>query len=116
MQDIVDRYTCCVDPSSVYLLPIIRHSDSDDRKQYRSSMFKVNRKLKEIGMSMGMSSALTMYVARHSWASIARDRMVPLQLISEGLGHDSEKTTSIYLASVDNSKLDKVNKQIIDAV
>ena len=116
MQDIVDRYLCYMDPASVYLLPIIRNSFSDCRKQYMCSLFKINRKLKEIGDLIGICHPLTMYVARHSWASIARDSMAPLQLISEGLGHDSDRTTSIYLASVNNSKRDKVNVQIIGIV
>lgn len=32
---------------------------------------------------------------------------------SEGMGHDSEATTQIYLASLDNSVVDKANAQIL---
>lgn len=54
-----------------------------------------------------------MYVARHSWASIARSKNVPLSVISDGLGHDSELTTRIYLSTLDNVEIDKANRMIM---
>ena len=114
MQEIVDRYAGSMVPDSPYLLPIIKNPGTDDRKQYKNSLFKVNRKLKEIGRLAGMTHPLTMYVARHSWASIARSRNIPLQVISEGLGHDSDKTTYIYLASIEASEVDEANRRILD--
>ena len=55
----------------------------------------------------------SMYRARHSWASIARAKGVSLSVISEGMGHDNEKTTEIYLASLETSEADKANGYII---
>ena len=54
-----------------------------------------------------------MYVARHSWATIARNEGVPLAIISEGMGHDNEKTTQIYLAMLENTAIDKANRKIL---
>ena len=54
-----------------------------------------------------------LYIARHSWASVAKARNIPLSVISEGMGHDSEKTTRIYLASLEASVVDKANKMIL---
>ena len=59
---------------------------------------------------------LTMYVARHAWASIARSKNVPLSVISEGMGHDSEATTRIYLASLDTAAVDKANSLILKSL
>ncbi len=56
---------------------------------------------------------LTLYVARHSWASAAKNKNVPLSVISEGMEHNSEATTQIYLASLDYSIVDKANAQIL---
>lgn len=56
---------------------------------------------------------LTAYAARHSWASIARDINVPIPVISEGMGHQSFKTTQVYLDSLDSSKVDEANRKII---
>lgn len=54
------------------------------------------------------------YISRHSWASIAKNHNVPVSVISEGMGHDSENTTQIYLASLDTAVVDKANKKILD--
>ena len=54
------------------------------------------------------------YISHHSWASAAKDKNIPISVISEGMGHDSEITTQIYLASLDNSIVDKANAQILD--
>ena len=53
---------------------------------------------------LGLTLPLTMYVARHSWASIARDEGIPISVISEGMGHDSESTTQIYLCLLYTSR------------
>ena len=56
-----------------------------------------NKSLKEIAKMVGLSIHLTLYVARHSWASIAKSKNIPISVISEGMGHDSEIATQIYL-------------------
>jgi len=53
------------------------------------------------------------YISRHSWASAAKAKNIPLSVISEGMGHDSEATTQIYLASLETSVVDKANKIIL---
>ena len=73
----------------------------------------VNSKLKKLGEQIGLPIPLTSYVARHAWASIARSKNIPLATISEAMGHDSENTTRIYLASLDTSVVDKANSIIL---
>lgn len=91
----------------------IEISFEDTNKQYRNVMSVINRKLKEIAGLADISVALSMYCARHSWASAAKSKNVPISVISEGMGHDSEMTTQIYLASLDNSVVDKANFSIL---
>lgn len=110
MQYIVGRYRCDGTP---YLLPIVGGNDRSERRQYLNTLFMVNRRLKEISRRLRLPVPLTMYVARHSWASIARSRHIPLSVISEGMGHGSEHTTQIYLASLDTAEVDKANGQIL---
>lgn len=111
MQNIADKYA---NDSSPYLLPIIDPNRAlDERKQYIYAAHNVNKYLKVIGIRASISMPLTMYCARHSWASIARSKNVPLSVISEGMGHDSEATTRIYLASLDNVAVDKANSMIL---
>lgn len=109
MQKIVAKYdTHC----SEYMLPII--SDTENiRKCYKSAAHRVNKNLKKIGVILGLEIPLTTYVARHSWASIAKSKNIPVTTISDAMGHDSEKTTRIYLASLDTSDVDNANSAII---
>ncbi|MCD8236596.1 MAG: site-specific integrase [Prevotellaceae bacterium] len=109
MQSILDKYRHV---DTKYLLPIVTAA-GDERKQYKRVSHFVNSKLKSIGSMVGLSIPLTMYVARHSWASIARSKNIPVSVISEGMGHDSERTTMIYLASLDTHLVDNANHLIL---
>ncbi len=109
MQEIAGKHAA---KGSDRLLAIIRTPDNALR-QYRNALRLVNNKLKTISAMAGLQTNLTMYVSRHSWASIARSKHVPLSVISEGMGHDSEATTQIYLASLDNSLIDRANSMIL---
>ena len=113
MQKIVDKYD---NQLSEYLLPIIKPMNGDERKQYQNAMYLINRKLKTIGNMVGIQLPLTMYVARHSWASAAKTKNVPISVISEGMGHDSEMTTQIYLASLDKAVVDEANIMILNSL
>lgn len=51
--------------------------------------------------------------SRHSWATAARNHDIPLSVISAGMGHTSEKTTRIYLDSLNNTIIDDANRGIL---
>ena len=87
--------------------------EANERRQYDNALHLVNYRLKELSTMLKLQRPLTMYVARHSWASAAKAKNVPLSVISEGMGHDSEATTQIYLASLETSVVDKANKMIL---
>ena len=114
MQEIIKRYESAT--NSTYLLNIIKDNKNDARKQYLNALTLINRSLKSIGKLIGLDKPLSMYVARHSWASIAKTEGISLSVISEGLGHNSESTTQIYLASLDSAVIDKANQKIIKLV
>lgn len=113
MQEIVRKYT---DPESPYMLPIIKESGKDERRQYLNASHLMNRKLKKIGRMIGCPVKLTFYVSRHGWASIAQSQHIPLPVISEALGHDSEDTTRIYLALLDTAVVDRANSKVINSI
>lgn len=113
MQELVDKYDTSGTP---YLLPVIRYRDKDERLQYKSEAHRINRNLKKIGRRLGLSIPLTTYVARHGWASIAKSKNISIATISEAMGHDSEATTRIYLASLDTSVVDKANSIILKSL
>lgn len=135
MQDIVDRYP--TPPESPYLLPIIcppyafgstpkdtarpapqeeRSKILQERRCYQKALHSINHQLKILSKRMGLPASLTTYVARHTWANIARNQDIPIPVISEGLGHHSEQTTRIYLTSLDTSIINEANRKIIEIV
>ena len=109
MEDILSKYPKY---QTDYLLPIIKET-VNERRQYDNALHLVNYHLKDLSSILKLQRPLTMYVARHSWASAAKARNIPLSVISEGMGHDSEATTQIYLASLETSVVDKANKMIL---
>jgi integrase len=113
MQKIIEKNPS---PNDEYLLPIIRDAGKDERKQYQSRQFFVNNGLKEISKHLNLDCDLTMYVARHTWASLAKGMKIPTSVISDGMGHNSEKTTQIYLSTIDANEIDKANDIIIDSI
>lgn len=110
MQDILSRYPT---NETEYLFPIITKSVINERTHYQMVLAKINNQLKKLSQFLSLSLPLTMYVARHSWASVAKSKNVPLSIISEGMGHDSEATTQIYLASLDTAVVDRANRMIL---
>ena len=114
MQQILNTYSA--KKESQYLFSIIEPHLKEHRRQYQNALIRINRNLKKLGEDIGLESPLTMYVARHSWATTARSEGVPISVISEGMGHDNEKTTQIYLASLEHSVVDKANRKIIKLV
>ena len=113
MQEIVDRYHV---EGSRYLLPILSEDGGDLRRQYLNALHRMNVQLKKIGKLVNCPIPLTTYTARHCWASTAYQLNVPTSSISQALGHDSEKTTRIYLNSLDNRVIDDANLAVIRAV
>ena len=113
MRQILDKYP---ENRSCYLLPIIRKAGVNERSTYRNVGYNINRNLKSIAGMVGVTIPLTLYVARHSWASAAKTKGIPLSVISEGMGHDSETTTRIYLASLDTSAVDRANSIILNSL
>lgn len=99
--------------TTAYLLPIIGNEIADADSQYRNVYHRVNRNLRKLGEMLKLETKLTLYVARHAWASIAHHNNVPISTISKAMGHDSETTTLIYLSSIDSSVVDKANRKIM---
>ena len=113
MQQLVKKYRR---PGSPYLFPIITGPEHDATRQCQNALHLVNRQLRILGELLALPVRLTSYVARHSWASIAKSSNVPLAAISEAMGHTSERTTRIYLAILVNTAADSANRRVLSAI
>ena len=96
-----------------FIFPIGYNGSVSTFKKYRSDRRLVNKLLKKIAADAGIDEKITSYFIRHSWATIAKNMGISTEIISEGLGHHSIKTTEIYLKSFDNSVLDDANDLIV---
>ena len=112
MQAIIDKYAEQT-KDSPYMLPILTGKETSPYTQYRKVEYNTNYNLKKIGKMIGLKIPLTTYVARHTWASIALHMNIPIATISEGMGHNSYKTTQIYLESIDVATINEANRRIL---
>ena len=112
MQAIINKYAEQT-KDSPYMLPILTGKETSPYTQYRKVEYNTNYNLKKIGKMIGLKIPLTTYVARHTWASIALHMNIPIATISEGMGHNSYKTTQIYLESIDVATINEANRRII---
>ena len=72
----------------------------------RYSNQKVNIYLKHIATLAEIEKELTHHVARHTFATIALNKSIPLEAVQKLLGHNSIRTTQIY-AKMRTSTLEK---------
>lgn len=113
VQQIIDRYAETV-KDSIYVFPILKTEESEAAyAQYQIGLNYYNRLLKKLSRLLGLEWGLSSYTSRHSWATAARDHNIPLPVISAGMGHTSERTTEIYLKTLENSVIDSANQGLI---
>ena len=110
LKTIIDRYSH--NSNGTFLFPIL----SESTQNYDSALRLHNIHLKKISGFMGLPKPLTSYVARHSWATLAKKKGISTQIISESMGHNSEKTTRIYLSSLDRSVIADANAKLISGI
>lgn len=101
--------------NEAYLFPILssKHKTEQQRlNRLHKVITKVNKALKTIGEELHIPIKLTTYVARHSYATVLKRAGVATSIISESLGHSSEKVTQIYLDSFEDSQIDKAMENL----
>jgi integrase len=118
MKEIIKRYTS----SSEFIFPLLKGKapnglkDSGDYLKWKktaTALAVYNKNLKKLAGLAGIDEHLTSYVSRHSWATIASQEGIPIATISRGMGHESEKTTRIYISQTDYSDVGRANRQIL---
>lgn len=114
MQEIVDKHQ--TDPENPFLLPIFTKSNIIERNQYKNVIYKINKALKTVGRDINLPYALSLGMARHSWANIANEKDIDISIINQSLGNDSEEITKLYLASLNNDLINDANKSILEDI
>jgi integrase len=115
--EIIEKYQPenCV--KADYIFPILDRRFHKTEIQKRDRILKAtkatNKALKKIGEKLGLPIDLTTYVARHTYATVLKRSGVGTAIISESLGHSSEKITQIYLDSFENTQIDEAMKNLL---
>ena len=110
MRTIINKYAS---PQSDFLFPVMKTTEFR-QSVYDSALRTYNLNLKKLSELLGEKATLTSYVPRHSWASEALKLHIPMHVISESMGHSNEKTTSIYLTSLDHRNIDAATREIFE--
>lgn len=110
---IIEKYN---DGKSAFVFPILSNFHSSD-VQVANRLHKVlanlNKHLKAIGVKLKLPIPLTTYVARHSFATVLKRAGVSTSIISESLGHSSEKITQVYLDSFDKEQMNTAMQALL---
>ena len=100
-----------------YVFPLISSPNYSPKSfaNRKHKMLKVfNNNLKIIGVKAGIKDKLTSYVARHSYGTILKQKGVPIEIISESMGHSNIQVTMTYLKDFDNNVIDEANKKLLE--
>lgn len=111
--EIIRKYS---NDHSPYLFPIFspfHKTGIQIANRLHKVLAKVNKHLREIGEKLELPIPLTTYVARHSYATVLKRAGVSTSIISESLGHSSEKITQVYLDSFDKEQIDDAMKNLL---
>ena len=87
-----------------------KRKDESGYREYQSALRRFNNRLKGLAKALRLTSPVTSYTLRHSWATTAKYRGVSIEMISELLGHKSIKTTQIYLKGFELRERTEVNR------
>ncbi|MBQ7181033.1 MAG: site-specific integrase [Bacteroidaceae bacterium] len=114
MHEFIEQYGNMRGP---YLFPVLTSTDvCQAHRQYATALRRYNKQLNRLSQMLGMKTSLTSYVSRHSWATAAYHADIPLPHISEAMGHTSERTTRIYLKSLESSRIDMENRLLLNHI
>ncbi|MDJ1497113.1 site-specific integrase [Cytophagaceae bacterium DM2B3-1] len=117
-KEILERYLHTKLHYGKYIFPILDEKIHQTEKQQHTRVKTVNRDinkaLKIIAELAGLDGVnLTIYVGRHTYATVLKKAGVSIAIISESLGHRSEGVTHTYLKQFENSELDAADADVL---
>lgn len=98
-----------------FIFDILHPKDLSSLQIYRDvsqAVKSINTYMKRIASNLGLERTPTTNFARHSFSTILKRSGVPIEMISEQLGHTSIKTTQIYLGSFERGQKREITKYL----
>ena len=99
----------------------------DEYVDYKNFLHRMGIALKEIGelkrvgrggkkVRKPLFPDLSSYWSRHTWATIAYDLDIPVDVISQALGHSNPHSTTMIYINQNLNKVDAANRKVLDYV
>lgn len=131
--EIISQYIDLQSRTSDYILPLLDNEANyakaitwEDKErlphevkkhllqQVNSKNSLLNKYLNKMAAMAGITKKVSMHIARHSFANIARQKKANVYDISKALGHSSLKITESYLSKFDTTSQDATMKQVFE--
>lgn len=114
----IERHRNTNREASPYLFNILRKGmdSAEGYREYQQLLSNLNYNIQNVATIQGVNVHVSSYIARHTWATLAKYCKIPEGMISDALGHTSVKTTQIYLKSFEGSTLKRANSKVVRLV
>lgn len=117
-KDIIERWGQQPIRPDTYIFP---HLNSEmtlqkQRRIYQQLTKTINKYMKRIAKEVGIDKDVTTYFARHSFATVLKNRGKSIEFISEALGHSDTKTTKSYLGSFEVDTIHEITDVLTDFI
>lgn len=99
-------------------------SPMDRYNNYKNYLQHMNKALSTLGINYTTSSEkkgkaifpqLSTYWSRHTWATLAYEIGIPVDVIGQALGHsDRQHTITMIYIRMDDKKVDEANRKVLD--
>jgi len=116
---ILDYYHSSINRPGDYIFPFLKGKNKSKIKEdeWRKLIDSINSRLRnnlmKIATKLGIEK-LSMHVARHTFADIARKKTGDIYLVSDALDHGDVRTTENYFASAIGEENDEFVKRVFD--
>ena len=87
-------------------------SEKEKRDAVKNASKRIGKYMKKIALELDLEKMPTYIYARHSFSTILKRAGVPIEMISEQLGHTSIKTTEAYLGSFESGQKGEITKYL----
>ena len=112
--DILNFYNFYELQSDAYVFPIGFEETKKGLEKYEQKRKRLNKYFNLLGEQVEETNLdWSTYTWRHSWASIAKKSGASMALIGEGLGHETEVVTKVYVEELDTDIMDDANEKIL---
>lgn len=117
MQRLITRHGSRAVGHNAYIFPILKPSMTPEEqyREVREFTKRMNITLKKIAKAVGIQERVSTYAARHSFASLLRDKGVSSEYLKEALGQSTLSVTERYLKDLD-SKTRRDNSELLEDV